>query len=113
MKRGDVVLIDFPFSDRQGSKLRPALVVQNDFLNQRIDDTILISITRTSRDAATSEVLIDVAMEPQSGLRQNSTVACANFLTIDQRLVHRIIGRLSEATMQAVNDCIRRTLAVE
>ena len=28
--RGDVVLVDYPFSDRTGSKVRPALVVQND-----------------------------------------------------------------------------------
>jgi mRNA-degrading endonuclease toxin of MazEF toxin-antitoxin module len=27
MKRGDVVIIDFPYSDRTGSKVRPALVV--------------------------------------------------------------------------------------
>ena len=27
MKRGDVVLMDYPFSDGTGSKVRPALVV--------------------------------------------------------------------------------------
>ena len=39
MKRGDVVLFGFPFSDRTGGKLRPAMVVQTDPLNQSIDDT--------------------------------------------------------------------------
>ncbi len=33
MKRGDVVIIDFPYSDRTGSKVRPSLVVQSDMLN--------------------------------------------------------------------------------
>jgi mRNA-degrading endonuclease toxin of MazEF toxin-antitoxin module len=33
MNRGDVVLVDWPFSDLSGSKLRPAIVVQADFLN--------------------------------------------------------------------------------
>lgn len=28
MTRGDVVLVDWPFSDRKGSKLRPAVIVQ-------------------------------------------------------------------------------------
>jgi mRNA-degrading endonuclease toxin of MazEF toxin-antitoxin module len=41
MKRGEVVLVDGPFSDRTGSKLRPAVVVQADFLNGLIDDTVL------------------------------------------------------------------------
>lgn len=33
MKRGDVVLVDWPFSDRTGSKLCTAVVVRADFLN--------------------------------------------------------------------------------
>ncbi len=27
ISRGDIVLVDYPFSDRTGSKVRPALVV--------------------------------------------------------------------------------------
>jgi hypothetical protein len=30
VKRGDVVLVDYPYSDRAGSKVRPCVVVQND-----------------------------------------------------------------------------------
>jgi mRNA-degrading endonuclease toxin of MazEF toxin-antitoxin module len=33
VRRGEVVLVDFPFSDRTGSKVRPCLVVQNDANN--------------------------------------------------------------------------------
>jgi mRNA-degrading endonuclease toxin of MazEF toxin-antitoxin module len=40
MNRGDVVLVDWPFTDLSGSKLRPAIVVQADFLNGLIDDTV-------------------------------------------------------------------------
>jgi hypothetical protein len=28
VSRGDVVLVDYPFSDQTGSKVRPALIVQ-------------------------------------------------------------------------------------
>jgi hypothetical protein len=45
MKRGEVVEVDWPFSDLTGSKKRPAGVVQADFLNGLIDDTILVKIT--------------------------------------------------------------------
>jgi len=30
VRRGDVVLVDFPFSAGGGAKVRPALVIQND-----------------------------------------------------------------------------------
>jgi mRNA-degrading endonuclease toxin of MazEF toxin-antitoxin module len=41
MKRGDVIIVDFLFSDRTGSKVRPALVVQADDFNARLSDTII------------------------------------------------------------------------
>jgi hypothetical protein len=45
MRRGEVVEIDWPFSDLTGSKVRPAVVVQADFLDGLIDDTILVKVT--------------------------------------------------------------------
>ena len=45
MKRGDVVLADFPFQDTPGSKVRPAVVVQNDADNQSLANTVLAMIT--------------------------------------------------------------------
>jgi mRNA interferase MazF len=36
VQRNDVVLVDFPFTDGSGSKVRPALVVQNDRDNGRL-----------------------------------------------------------------------------
>ena len=45
MNRADVVLVDWPYSDRTGSKLRPAVVVQADYLNGLIDDTVLVQVT--------------------------------------------------------------------
>jgi mRNA-degrading endonuclease toxin of MazEF toxin-antitoxin module len=41
VRGGEVVLVDLPYSDHTGSKVRPALVVQADAWNQRLDDTIL------------------------------------------------------------------------
>ena len=47
MTRGEVVEVDWPYSDMTGSKKRPAVVAQADFLNGLIDDTILVQITGT------------------------------------------------------------------
>ena len=64
MKRGDVVIIDFPYSDRTGSKVRPSLVVQSDALNPLRDDVILAIITSMSSGRPDTEILIEVADEP-------------------------------------------------
>ena len=34
MNRGDVVLVDYPYSDATGRKIRPALIVQSDEKNK-------------------------------------------------------------------------------
>jgi mRNA-degrading endonuclease toxin of MazEF toxin-antitoxin module len=40
VRRGDVVLADLPYSDRTGSKKRPALVVQCDRNNQCLRESL-------------------------------------------------------------------------
>ena len=112
VSRGDVVLVDYPFSDRTGSKVRPALVVQTDTLNQRITDTILVAISRSTHRASATQIFIDLKTPEgaQSGLRQDSMVQCENILTFDQRLVIATIGNLPTPIMRHVNVCLRQAL---
>jgi mRNA-degrading endonuclease toxin of MazEF toxin-antitoxin module len=54
MKRGEVVIVDWPLFRPSGSgkaKARPALVVQNDMDNARLTNTILAMITSVTRRA--------------------------------------------------------------
>lgn len=44
-KRGDIVLVSFPFTDLSSSKTRPALVVSPDSFNQTMQDLVLAAIT--------------------------------------------------------------------
>jgi mRNA interferase MazF len=110
--RGDVVLVDYPFSDRTGSKVRPALVVQANSLNQRITDTILAAISRSTHRASTEQLFIDISTPEgsQTGLRQESMIQCENLLTYDQRLIITRIGSLSAPLMQRVNVCLKSAL---
>jgi mRNA-degrading endonuclease toxin of MazEF toxin-antitoxin module len=43
-QRGDVVLVSYPFASGGGSKVRPALVIQCDRNNGRLDNTIVAQI---------------------------------------------------------------------
>src|SRR5262249_14571120 len=112
MNRGDVVEVDWPFSDRTGSKARPAVVVQADFLNGLIDDTVLVQITGTRHGLPGTEVEIDPAAEPASGLTKVCYVSCTNLLTLDQSLVLRTVGVLSDAVLQQVEACLKTVLEI-
>jgi mRNA interferase MazF len=114
VSRGDIVLVDYPFSDRTGSKVRPALVVQTDVLNHRIDDTIIAAISRSTHRASSTQLFIDLGTSEgrATGLRQNSMVQCENLLTYDRGLIITSIGRLSASQMLQVDRCLRQALSL-
>ncbi len=112
MRRGEVVLVDWPYSDRGGSKLRPAVVVQADFLNGIIDDTVLVQITSTRHGLPGTEVEIDPANETAAGLLKKSYVSATNLLTIDQVLIDQTLGSLSDGLMREIEACLKVVLAI-
>jgi mRNA-degrading endonuclease toxin of MazEF toxin-antitoxin module len=76
MNRGEVVELDWPYSDRTGSKTRPAIVVQADFLNGLIDDTVFVQVTGTRHGLPGTEVEIDPSVETASGLTKLCYASC-------------------------------------
>ena len=110
MRRGEVVLVDWPYTDRTGSKLRPAVVVQADYLNGILDDTVLVQITTTRHALPGTEVELDPAQETNSGLLHLSYAFCPNVLTAEQALIDQTIGYLSDATMRQIDDCLKKVL---
>ncbi len=116
VQRGDIVLVDFPYSNHIESKIRPALVVQSDVWNQRLDTTILASITssRHRRVGASTQYFIATATTEgqQSGLRLDSIVQCENLITHEQKLILRVIGSLSDSVMPRIDECLKATLSI-
>ena len=115
-KRGDVVLVQFPFSDGSLGKMRPALVVQCDRNNNRLANTIIamISTNLSLAGLEPAQYLIDLNTVEgrRSGLVSTSVVKCENLFTIEQALVRRVIGNLSEASMARVDECLKASLGI-
>lgn len=93
-KVGDVVSVEFPFSDFQTRKRRPALVLASgavDLLRARIT-------THPPRESS------DLALNRWSeiALPRPSTVRLTKLITIDHRLVHHKIGSLHSDDGRAV-----------
>jgi mRNA-degrading endonuclease toxin of MazEF toxin-antitoxin module len=63
--RGDVVLAVYPFASGTGASRRPALVVQNDLDNSRMENTIIAQITTNLRRAAEPTHLVIEASSPE------------------------------------------------
>lgn len=114
VSRGDVVLLNYPFSSGRSAKIRPALVVQGDTNNGRLTNTIVAMITRTIQRAnyAPTQYLLDPTTPEgaAAGVLHPSAVTCENLLTVEQQLLIRKIGSLSPTAMQQISACLRAAL---
>ena len=105
--RLDVVVVPFPFTDRPITRRRPALIVSSPGFNGTHDQSILAMIT-----SARSEWPSDVALRGwrQAGLNVPCKVRLKLF-TLDDALVVRRLGTLSQSDGKAVDEALRRHLA--
>jgi mRNA interferase MazF len=115
MNRGDVILCAFPHSSQTPSKNRPAVVVQSDFYNQRINNLLVAAVTSvmTNRgDAAHYFIESTSALGKQSGMRVDSLVSCINLAVIPPGNVVRTIGSMSSEAMTEIDKCLRAALGL-
>jgi len=111
--RGDVVIVDFPFTDAAKSKVRPALVVQNDQDNRRIRKTVVAMIAgNLQRRNDPCHLFIDPS-DPNgasSGLHFPSLVSCNNLFTAEQANIIQTIGHLSDSLKRTLADSLKTAL---
>ena len=116
VRRGDIVLLPIVFTTGGGMKLRPALVVQSNHNNVRLNDTIVAIITKTTHRAMSepTQLLIDINSPEgqQSGLLHTSAVKCEYLDTVAMADISRIIGSLPPATMTRIEGCLKAALAI-
>ena len=91
---GDIVSVEFPFSDLQGAKRRPGLVLDADS-----SDVLLARLTTHPPREKSDIALMHWA---ESGLPRPSTIRLVKLATVDCRLVHHRIGRLAPEDGRAV-----------
>lgn len=115
LKRGEVVLADYPYSDRSGAKVRPCVVIQS-VSSRGAEDTILLPVTSRIRDAEQSATLVVVrsrtAEGRAAGLLTDSVIVCDSVTTIDQSFVRRPIGLVSGDLLDRVETALRTTLGL-
>ena len=104
-KRGEVYLIRFdPAEDRETSKTRPAVIIQNDVGNRFSDMTIAAPITsKYDAELYPTEVRITA---PEGGLETDGVVLANQIRALDKRRLGRRLGTLSPATMALVNEAL-------
>ena len=117
-KRGDVVILPFPFVTTSGTeqKARPALIISDHSIRRRFDDLILVGITsQRIDDIMETEFLIDEqsAYFKKSGLKKSSVVRGEYLMTIPKSLVSRKLGELQGDVMKLIDERIMKSLGLK
>lgn len=106
---GDVVVVPFPFSDLPVAKPRPALVLSPMERNERGGTTVLAMITTAAAGERADDIPLNDLLA--AGLRTPSVVRMKLF-TLDNRMISRRVGGLSDADRRAVRAGVQATIAI-
>lgn len=101
LKKGDVVVIPFPFTDLSAAKKRPAIVVT--ILEG--DDIILCQITSEARFDSYFIALKEEDFKKGS-LQQISTIRPNRIFTADRSIISYKVGSLKEKKIKEVEEAV-------
>lgn len=108
--RGEVWDLNLdPTKGHEQAGNRPALILSVDIFNEGPADlVVVIPITRTER-----KVRWHVPVKPpEGGLVTQSFIQCENVRSVSRQRVTRLRGRVSERTLQQVEDRVRILLGL-
>lgn len=108
-ERLDVVRVPFPFTDRQASKNRPALILSDQTHFNRSAGHCVMAMITSARHASwpLDCVITDLTA---AGLPAASVIRWKLF-TLDHLLIRSVLGRLSETDAAAAQAALGQLLA--
>lgn len=108
-RRGDVVLVDFVFTDESGQKRRPVLIVSSAAYHGGREDVIVAGITSNIARRLVGDH--PIGEWRAAGLLRPSIVS-GILRTIKRTMIRRKLGALQGPEMQAVDQQLRQSLGL-
>ena len=96
MRRGDIVLIKFPFTDLSSHVVRPAVVISSDAHVNANPDAIFIYISSVIDTPKLPDIVVEEGHPEfnRSGLRTASIIKCDKIVSLSKALATRRLGEI-------------------
>lgn len=91
----DLLLVPFPFSDQQGTKVRPVVALSNNKFNCNSEDVIVAAVTSNLTKEKYSIDLSSCDME-KGILNHDCCIKAENILKLDKNLILKKIGKIKQ-----------------
>ena len=108
---GDVVLVQFPFTDQSSTKQRPAIVISSERYNTERPDLIILAVTSRVRETLgyAEHLLADWSV---AGLLKPSVIKPL-IATVEKSLVRKVLGQLEAIDLESVERCIEEIIGLD
>lgn len=115
LNKGDIVLIPFPFTDLTSTKIRPAVVISSNLINQNNQDVIVAFISSIVPTQIEPTDFLVTSSDPDfgiTGLKKDSVFKMAKIVTLNKRLAQRKIGKVSNRIKVELDKRLRKTMGL-
>ena len=109
VKQRELVLIPYPFSELNFSKVRPAVVVSNDSYNREFEDLIVVPVT-TNLSLRKHVVRLSNNELEQGHLIAESVIKVDRILSVSQKLVRKSIGSVKKDVLLRIRSILAELL---
>lgn len=106
MKKGDIILVPFPFTDLTNVKIRPAIILATKF-----DDITICFITSMIRLKDDDDIFVE--RSNLNGLKLDSIIKINKIATIDKLLIEGKIGVLENHYIYKINERLIKYFGLE
>ena len=113
LRRGDIVISIFPFTDLTSTKRRPALVLNE---NSEFADVVLAFISSKIPAKLSKTMMLLDSNETDfknCGLKTSSIIRLDKLATVQRILITRRLGKLSRGKNQAVDRALIKALNIQ
>lgn len=100
-KQKDIILISFPFSNQNGTKVRPGLIISNNEFNQFSDDCLIVPLTSVLKNVKYSLTIEENDLE-SGKLIKKSRIRIDKITSIEKSLIKMKIGELNQKTFENI-----------
>jgi len=112
LKRGDIVLVPFPFTDLTSLKVRPAVILSS----KPVHDDIVIGFISSVMPQSIGEMEFSLRIShpdfSATGLKRDSVFKMNKLLTIHRALVLRRLGQVPLDIQGQLDNILRKALGL-
>jgi len=106
IKRGSVVLVNFPFTDGSAEKVRPAVVITPDNLLPVMNDILCVFISSSKTiNLLPTDYILETSNPSfkNTGLLFRSIIRTHKIALLDKMMINRVLGIIDDILIEDIN----------